>query len=123
MKRLTKKQWNARRIFNCHGIAKRSGANLFICYSPAILGRGYSSANWRVVGVGFETEPDEAWYNHGQKTFYVYHRADKEPQLTAAMRWAHQKYHTPGWERDPWGNYHPLGALLLAAEADVPAGA
>ncbi len=49
-------------------------------------------------------------------------RFDKEGELRAAFGWVREKYNIQEWERDPWGGYHPIGTLLVAIEADVPAG-
>ena len=114
MKKLTKTDLRARHIYNPWDLAKRqNGLQVFIDYSPQMLGRAMHFACWQVLRIGYKTDKGgAAWYDMGNKTFPCYHpRGDKAPQLQAALAWATERYHIAEWERSPFGSYHPKGTL------------
>lgn len=90
------------RVFNEYDFAQ---GNVYIQYCPRITGRISSSAKWQVRKRGEETDSKAAWYNHGNKTFCVYGRAEKQPQLLAAIQWASEKYGILQWAKTPFGSY------------------
>ena len=116
MKQLTKNDLRARRIYNPWDLAKgQNDPQVFIDYSPQMLGRAMRFACWQVLRIGYKTDRGSpAWY---AKTFTCYHpREDKAPQLQAALAWATERYRIAEWERSPFGSYHPKGTLEATAK-------
>ena len=116
---MTKEQWRAIRVFNSWDLMKRSATKLCIEYVRQDLGRAGHGAYWAVYGCSFLTDPGGPWYNDGHKVFHIWNRADKQPQLKAAMSWVHQEYDIDKWERGPWDTYFIKGAMAKAKGADV----
>ena len=114
--RLTKKDLQARRLFNPYDIAKAGPEpRVFIDYSPQDLGRAARSAKWQICGVGFQTDPEAHWQDYGNKTFPCWSpMKEKLSQGVAARKWAGEKYGVEEWERSPYGSYHPLGTMAEA---------
>jgi hypothetical protein len=102
--------------------------------TPTDSGRGGRSAHANVCSPFFKTDPKSHWQDYGQKWFPMQRkqwlvedatarlgmRAVREPIGEARARliaecaqWAHEKYGLPaeGWERDPFGDYHPPGTM------------
>ncbi len=122
--KLAKKYLKYHRIFNPYGIAQRANNKLFIAYSPQTLGRMCENAHWQIIGIDFKSDPNSAWYNHGNKTFNVFSREEKQPQLEMAFNWCAEQYGLKAWEKDVWGDYHPSGTLarlkvILEASKDM----
>jgi hypothetical protein len=118
MKRLTKDGWRALGVHNSRMLCQRGGKGLFVAYTGPDYGRGARSAYWQVIKPGDKTDAGGRWYNHGHKTFNVRGREEKEARRLEAIAWASSVYNITGeWERDPWGGYHPEGALEAAQEA------
>jgi hypothetical protein len=78
-----------------------------ISYSPAQPGRGYKPACWYVWQGNVPTDPAAHYRDHGRKTFTVYGRAEKEPQLEAAKAWASEHFGVAEWKREPYGSWMP----------------
>lgn len=112
--RITKQVLSEHKIYNPHDIAKRGGAKLYIDYTPQETGRMYQNASWQVIGVGFKTDPDGHWHDYGHKTFAVYRREEKKPQLEKAMAWCQATYGITEWERSPFGGYQIKGTISKA---------
>ena len=75
-----------------------------------------------MVRPGFQTDPQGHWLDGHDKTFSVPGRKYKEPMRLEAIAWAAARYKIEGeWERDPWGDYHPAGALQAAQESAASA--
>jgi len=102
--KLTKILLRDNKIYNSWEIAKRGELHFFISYSAAEP-KSCKGASWHVVGVGFKTDSDAAWYDNGCKAFQVWGRKDKEDVLAKAKEWASQKYGIAEWERDPFGGW------------------
>lgn len=109
--KLTKKTLIENKIFNPYDIAEITQEKIFISFTPADTGRIGHSAHWQITGIGFKTDPTEAWYNYGNKTFDIYSRKDKDPQLEEAKTWAKEHYGLEFSERDVWGNWHVTGTM------------
>ena len=99
---------------NSWDISKISGSKIFVLYTGPTYGKLYQSATWQVCGVGFKTDPDGPWYNHGMKTFNVWKRDEKQSQLAEAIKWASETYGIANWEKDPFGDYQVAGAIQEA---------
>jgi hypothetical protein len=108
--KLTKKLLNEHRIFNSYNLALYLKEKVYIGFSAQERGRISHSAKWQVIGIGFQTDPDEAWYNYGHKTFNIWGK-DKETQLLAAKAWVKENYSMDMTERDVWGNWHVTGTM------------
>lgn len=115
MKKLTKKQWNERHVFNGHNLAQ-AGLGLYIAFFPQVTGRMYRSAKWQIVKVGEKTDANASWEDCGNKSFHVHFDQSKDAQLDAAKKWAFDTFGVSEWERDPWGNWHPKGSMEAAAK-------
>lgn len=94
------------RIYNPYGVVEYAaklgvGPNIWINYRSATRGRGYHSAAWQVIRTGDKTDPNGPWYNNGHKTFNVYARKYRTPQLEAAKAWAAQQYGIAEWATIP----------------------
>lgn len=111
MIKLTKKLLNENKIYNSHGIAELTGKNPCIFYHSATYGRGSMSAKWQVAHMGYQTDPNGAWYNHGNKTFLVFPYCEKEQQFEKAKAWVKERYGLDITERDVWGNWHVTGTM------------
>lgn len=115
-KRLTRNSWRALGVFNSHQLCQRGGKGVYVAYIPTDRGRGGHGAYWQVIRPGYKTDPGGPWYNHGHKTFNLWRREEKEAKRLEAIAWASERYGITGeWQRDPWGDYHPPGALEAAA--------
>ena len=71
----------------------------------------------QVVGIGFETAPDAAWYDRGCKIFQVLGIQKKALAVLMAQEWASLQGYTPAyaaWERDPFSGWHPKGTIARA---------
>jgi hypothetical protein len=113
--RITKKILWEHHFINSWDIARKLGNPFFLGYSGA---GAYRCASWTVVGLEFKTDPNEAsaWYDHGDKTFNVFNRAEKQMKLEKAVAWVKEKYGVEITDRDPHGNYHPKGTLERLAK-------
>ncbi len=117
--KLTKKEWKARGVWNSHDLSER-GTKIRVMYRPGDWGRAYQSPAWQVVKIGWQTDPKGHWRDNGHKTFTIHGRADKEAKLQEALAWARKVYKIKEWERDPWGDWHPMGTLVMAMEWKQP---
>lgn len=118
--KLTKNILRENRIHNPYNIAKRANSKLFIDYSPQQLGRAYHNAKWQVVGINFHTDLNAHWADYSNKTFDIYRREDKQPQLDLAMAWCKEQYGIEEWEKDVFGSYHPKGTLEIIIRVLAP---
>jgi|ERR1700721_1389691 len=110
----TKARMEVARIHNSHNIANLTEQKIWICFSPADYDRGgYGSAHYSVIHIGYKTDPDGPWYNHGNKTFLSLSKS-KEEILPEAIIWTNEKFGSREWVRDPWGSYQDASALELA---------
>lgn len=113
-------------VFNDIDYARQAGiASVFVAYYPSQAGLGRSrSAYWAVHGLGFDTDPDAHFTDHGSKTFTVGRREDKQATLELALAWAGEKFAIPAWEKSPLGSWVALGSVaamkakLKAAKAN-----
>lgn len=80
--------------------------HVFITYNAADS-RACREAQWRVVGRGFKTCPDAAWYDNGCKCFTVDSpiREHKAAALAEAQAWASEEFGVKRWERNRSGDY------------------
>lgn len=100
-------------IANSHNVCSAFGGKVFISYVPEETGRSYRAAGWNVCGIGFKTDPDGWWGNHGAKTFDVHafrtyemtHHEAKAAAFEAAKAWCVEKYGLTEWVKDPFGGY------------------
>ena len=112
--KLTKKQLVALGIHNSHNFADHGGGKVFIHYI------GWCSITrtvpgWRVIGIGFATDPSAHWHDYGCKIFTC-DREDKAEKLAEAKQWATEKYGIPDWTRDPFGGWQNALAYERVAE-------
>jgi len=111
-------------LHNASNYASAAGLKVHVDYRPTITGRGYTSARWQVVGIGFQTDPGGHFQDNGQKTFSIMGRDQKQARLQEALDWASERYGISSWERSPYGSYVPTGtvaamkARLKAAKND-----
>jgi hypothetical protein len=113
--KLTKAILNKYKIHNSWQIAEILNNKLFLAYNPIQDGRAYRSANWKIVGINFKTDPDSPWYNGGCKTFSVFgsnHKRAKKESFDQAINWIKEKYGLEMTDRDIWGNYHQSNSLM-----------
>lgn len=114
--RLTTNDWRALGVFNSYQLCESGGMSVYVAYTGASTGRAARSARWQVIRPGYRTDPKGHWLDGYNKTYTVSGRADKESKRMEAIAWAAARYRIEGdWERDPWGCYHPPGALEAAA--------
>ena len=92
-------------IFNPYDFCKKGGGKVYIDYHPEQRRLGGSGAKWIVVGIGFNTDSEAAWYNHGKKVFNVYDLKDKEKIFQKALIWVKEKYGIREMKKDPFGAY------------------
>lgn len=117
--KLTKAQWKALGVGNSHQIADR-GTRLYVSYRPGEWGRAYLTPAWQVIKIGWKTDPKGHWRDNGHKTFTIWGRKEKDSKLKEALAWARAKFGIKEWERDPWGDWHPMGTLVMAKEWKRP---
>ncbi len=117
--KLTKKEWNALGVWNSHDISER-GTKIRVSYRPAEYGRGSFPAAWQIVRIGYKTDPKSHWKDDGHITFTINGRADNPVQLKKALALATKRYGVKEWEKDPWGDWHPMGTLVMAREWKKP---
>ena len=111
----TRARLRAHRLVNSWDIAKAAENKVFIRYFSDTSGKCV-----QVVGIGFETAPTAAWYDHGCKAFAFTHIRDKAATILAAQAWiVLQGYIASyqGWERDPFSGWHPKGTIARAIRA------
>ncbi len=114
--KLTKKILREANIINSWDIGKIAHNRVILYYEHATHDRLAHCATWQVSGIGFKTNPEAAWYDHGCKTFIV-HDKNTEEAFQEAQKWCQEHHELTGtkprekWERDPHGNYHPEGTL------------
>jgi hypothetical protein len=109
--KLTKKLLNENNIFNSYDISKKTGGYPFIVFWSAEHGKVSHNAKWQVIRIGYKTDPTEAWYNNGNKTFDIWNSTEKESQLTKAKAWVKKRYGLDITERDVWGSWHVSGTM------------
>jgi hypothetical protein len=87
-------------------------------YSP---GRARDFKGWHVVGVGFRTDPDAAWYDNGCKTFLadLGEKDRGKAALERAKRWAGERYGIGGWKRNGAGDYIPADDAYPPLRSEV----
>jgi hypothetical protein len=108
--KLTKNILTENKVYNPYNLAQFVGEKVYISFQAQERGRISHSAKWQVVGINFKTDPEEAYYNYGHKTFTIWEH-DKETQLLAARAWVKEKYGMDMTERDVWGNWHVTGTM------------
>ena len=108
--KITKKLLIQHNIYNSYMLAKIAKNKLFIIYIPSVGGIGWA-AKWQVYGLDFKTDTKSYWADFGKKTFDVFTRIDKEPQLQKAIAWVKEVYNIDITEKDPYGSWHPKGTL------------
>jgi hypothetical protein len=70
MKKTTKDTLRALLIYNPHNLAERGvEPRVFVSYTPQETGRASQCAKWIIKGIGFNTNPDAAWYDYGLGKF------------------------------------------------------
>jgi hypothetical protein len=111
MKNLTKKILQDNNIYNPFLVAAKAGNKLYIGYISAERGIAYKSACWHVIGIKIKTDLNAYWRDNWCKTFDVYDRTQKQPQLETAIAWVKEKYGLDCTEKDPFGAYHVVGTL------------
>lgn len=110
--KLTRKQLEPLGIHNPHNIMTKTGSRLYISYTGPDYGRGgHGMAHWQVIGNGFATDKNSAWYNHNHITFNIWDRTKKESKLQEALVWVEATYGISEFERDPFGCYQIKGTL------------
>jgi hypothetical protein len=84
-----------------------------IIWKPQDTGRGGRNAWWQVKRKGFLTDSQStAYWHHGNKTFDVFGRDDRESTLHEAIEWARERYGFGDFAKDPWGAYQPREQLI-----------
>ena len=113
-----------RGIWDSYALAKTTPLKVYLYLrADNSRERGGHSPWWAVKRIGFITNKNAAWYEDGSKTFAYYNRDGKEDARLAALAWASERYGIKEWERDPWGGYHPIGAIEAALDVvDLPLG-
>jgi len=96
------------RVFNVANFYNSKHGQVYIAYNAADHGRGGRGASVQVMGVGFKTDPDSAWYNYDRKTFLPYNKPGTAAERRAATvaeakAWATERYGVTEWARDPYG--------------------
>ena len=117
--RYTKDYLRSLAIYNSHNLTTTADKNgVYIAYRTQGLGRATTFAAWQVIHIGFKNDQDGHWRDDGRKTFMAYHpKEEKAPKLQEALAWAQEHDGITEWERDPWGNYHPVGTMQTAVAA------
>lgn len=107
MKRITKAHLEELGIFNPYGLAQtQPEPKVFIVYYIATSGLGSSYAQWVAYRPGHRIGRD------GGKSFSIPRpREQKESQRLAAIAWATERWGVKGWEKSPFGSWHPKGTL------------
>jgi hypothetical protein len=113
VKRLTKDQWRAARVFNPHEIARLGGGKVFIGYRSRGDSRSCIVPGWMVHGIGFNVDPGGHWSDNGSMWFEGRNRPGN-PGLQKAKDWAARRYGIDAWERDPFGGWHDAAAFERA---------
>ena len=106
-----------REALEAHGIHNELNSLLkgqvAIIWKPQDTGRGGRNAWWQARRKGYLTDPEStAYWHHGNKTFEVYGRDDREPKLREAISWARDRYGFGEFVKDPWGAYQPHAQLV-----------
>lgn len=123
MKRLTRKQWKGRRVYNSYDVIKLClDPQVYISYRPQNLGRASISAGWQVIHLKLKTDPSGHWMNYGNQTFMVdipSNKAEKQAKLVKAKKFAKQ-YGIVEWERGFDGDWYPKGSMERARKMTRP---
>lgn len=118
MKKLTKPQLREQKnIVNPHDFCRKGGGRLFISYQSRPPGRMGTCmiSGWKVVGIGFKTDPEAHFLDYGCKRFSCGSH-DKETRLAEAKAWATEKYGITEWIRDPFGAWQDAGVYRKVME-------
>ena len=117
MKRPTKAQLRAWKIYNPHNLAMAGDSKLYVTYYPQNNVRIAGFAKWVVQGIGIKTNSTSHWSDEGCKTFppdYPLNKANKEAARDEALLWASKHFGPFEWERDPFGAYQIKGTMAKA---------
>ena len=91
------------RIFNPHDFARIGEAKIYVTYEPQELGRMSRGAQYVIVGIDFDADPEGRWYNNGKKVFTLFGSGeDKAKARVAALDWAMEKYNIETWAKMPY---------------------
>jgi len=99
--KLTKAECNAVNVHNSYNLCELGGGTLYVGFCSHASRAGIPSG-WKVVGLGFQTDPKAHWTDNGCKTFDGKKHSEAKQQ---AMDWASEKYGVEDWVRDPFGGY------------------
>lgn len=81
---------------------------VFITYQKAEP-RACMCSKTQVIRPGLMTDPNAAWYDHGNKTF----SGKMSVSVPAAKAWASKKYGIKKWKRNRMGDWIDADAKLL----------
>jgi len=103
--KLDKVTLNQNKIYNSYDIARISGNNIFIAYTPADNGRLTSRyAYWSLTKITYP-------YSYLHKDFTVRSRDEKQPKLQEVIGWVNEKHGLDVTEKDPFGAYQVVGTM------------
>ena len=107
MTRLTKNQLRDRRIFNEWYLAKlQDEPKVYLQYFPATNGTLAEYARWSIQEHGVNHEVGG--------TSVPRPREQKENLRISLLDRMSVKFGISGWERSPFGSYHPVGTMARA---------
>ena len=106
---------NTRRVHNPHNLCAAFNPackSVYIDYRAQDTGRAGVGAAWSVFGLGFQTEPNGPWYEHGSRSFGVLGREDKARCLEEAKNWATEAGYGDAWAKDPFGAWQTEDTMV-----------
>ena len=93
------------RVFNDHDLVDKQKHTPIVSYRSQQAGRSWLSAAWQVWLPGYNTDPKAHWQDHGNKTFIIYGRQDKDETFAEARAWAEEKFGPITWVKTPYGSW------------------
>jgi hypothetical protein len=97
-----------KRITNSYGLA---GHGNVIIYQVPYSRQEPGGSCFAVCRVGFQTNSNAAWYNHGNQTFNYMGRADIPGALATAKEWGTVRYGITDWVKNPFGDWMSKAVL------------
>lgn len=99
MSKLTEK---LRLINICNSSGYAGKGNVFIWRRA---GDSWTTPAFLVCRVGFKTDVNAHWQDHGNKSFMVMSRDEAKTALAEAQKWASDKYGIKEWAKNPFGDW------------------
>lgn len=126
MRAITKATLRGVGIYNGYDVARfGTSPHVYIRYSAQQMGRAYQPWYWAISVPGKRTDPSKSqWREGGDLAFggwhyctYSAHKENSDHALGDAKSRAAEMFGVMNWERSPFGDWHPVGAVRAAYES------